>query len=485
MSILCRDVEEKILYTLFKSNKPEFLALYGRRRVGKTYLIRRYFNGKSCIFFNATGKKDGSFKEQIAHFVQSIGDAFYSGMKPEVPQNWDGVFNLLTQAINNASLKTKIILFIDELPWLATRRSGLLGTIDYYWNHYWSMDNRIKLIVCGSSASWIIDNIINNKGGLHNRVTQTLCLEPFNLASTKKFLKSNGVKLNNKQITEIYMVTGGVPYYLSQVETNKSSTQAIEKLVFKPQALLLNEFNNLFRSLFDAYEPVVEMIEAIARHRDGIGQEKLFNSLKKSSKGETALKRLKALEDAGFIISFIPHMHKEKGVFYKVIDEYTLFYLHWIRPLKKTKLAKALEEGYWQQMRQTPKWASWAGKTFEAICYKHLKEIRRALELPLTSVPNAWRYSPKKLSAEEGTQIDLLFDRPDSCINICEIKYTDKPFQIDKAYAANLIKKVRVFKRQTKTDKHIFISIISASGLKNTVYSEDLISGVITLEDLF
>lgn len=485
MAIFGRKKELRILENIYSSKKAEFLAIYGRRRVGKTYLIRHFFEGKRGIFFSVMGSKDGSYKDQIEHFTQRIGEAFLSGITPKSNNNWEDAFKLLTDAMNRVPKNKKIVIFLDELPWLATRKSKLLQILDYYWNQYWSMDGRIKLVVCGSSASWIINKIINNKGGLHNRVTETIYLQAFSLCETEEYLLHNKINLSKKQLTEIYMVTGGVAFYLSKIPSGLSSTHIIEKLAFQENALLLTEFDNLFSSLFDDSESYIEMIKAIAENRSGIGQEDLFKKLSKTAKGNTGMVRLKALEDAGFIISFTPHFHKQRGIYYRVIDEYTLFYLYWILPLKETKMHRALEKGYWKVLSQTPKWFSWSGYAFEAVCYKHINKIRRALSLSPTAIPNAWRYVPKKGNSEVGAQIDLLFDRDDDSITICEIKYTDKPFIITKEYAENLKRKIEIFKKFTRTTKQIFLVMISSGGIKKNNYSDELVSDVVMLEDLF
>ena len=485
MGIACRKKEIKTLEKILSSRKPEFLAIFGRRRVGKTFLIRSFFEEKRCLFFSTTGSKDGSYKDQIAHFTQRIGEVFLGGIVPKMGNNWDETFKLLMDAINRTQKNDKIVIFLDELPWMATKKSKLLQTLDYYWNQYWSRDNRIKLIVCGSSASWIIDKIINNKGGLYNRVTETIYLQPFNLLETEEYLLLNKIKLNRKQITEIYMIIGGIPFYLSKIEPGLSATQIVENLAFGEEALLLREFDNLFSSLFDDGDSYIEIIKTIAKNREGIGQEALFKKLSKTAKGNTGIARLKALEDAGFILSFTPHFHKKRGIYYRITDEYTLFYLNWLAPLKQTKMHRALEKEYWKTLTQTPKWFSWSGYAFETLCYRHMNQIRRTIGLLSTAIPNSWRYVPIKKYDEQGAQIDLLFDRNDNAITVCEIKYSHKPFVITKEYANKLRQKVEVFKKVTGTDKQIFIVMIAANGIKANPYSNELISGVVTLDDLF
>jgi hypothetical protein len=484
--IIGRQEEQRLLEKIFNSKQAEFLAIYGRRRVGKTYLIRNYFKRKSCYFLNVTGINQEPLERQIKEFMSEVGRVFYHGASLTLPNNWFDVFELITELFTTTIPQNKkIILFFDEFPWMATHRSRLLNALDYYWNQFWSDDKRIKLIICGSSASWIIKNIINNRGGLHNRLTQRIHLEPMNLKETRRFLQARGIKLTARHITHIYMLTGGIPYYLTNVTAGLSSSQIIEKLAFAKNSFLLNEFNNLFSSLFDNAEVYIQLIRLIAKKRNGLSQKDLFKALGENSKGGTILNKLHQLEDVGFIMSFKPYQNQKKGVYYKVIDEYTLFYLYWIEPIKNNLQIKGVKTGYWQKIQNTPAWYAWAGYAFEAICYKHIAQIHQALNLSVLALPTTWQYIPKAKSDNSGAQIDLLFERDDEVITICEIKYTEEAFVIDKNYAQNLKNKIEIFKEKTNTKKQIFLAFISANGLKKTIYSEALISGIVTLEDLF
>ena len=486
MLLIGREEELAILEQLYKSDKPEFLALYGRRRVGKTFLIREFFRAKKdVLFFNATGQKDGTLREQTILFTQQISKGFYGKLKLQQGKNWNETFEILTTAIEQTPQNKKIILFFDELPWMATRNSKLLQSLDYYWNQYWSNDKRIKLIICGSAASWIIHNIVRNKAGLHNRLTEKICLKPFKLPDTKKFLEHLGIKLKNAQILFIYMVTGGIPYYLSKIKKGLSAAQNIEKLAFSSNAFFLEEFDNLFAALFDNHEAYIKIIKIIATRRYGIGKTELLKLCGESLVGEEGMKRLNDLEDAGFIASFKAHFHKRQGIYYRLADEFTSFYIKWIEPIRHTLQENALEAGYWQAMQNSPEWHSWLGYSFESICYKHIAAIRKKLLLDPMAIANSWRYVPKKGSKEEGAQIDLLFDRRDDSITLCEIKYTDEPFVLTKDYVKILERKRDVFKMQTQTKKQIFIAMIAAHGLQNNYYAEHLITGTVILDDLF
>lgn len=485
MALVSRKDEITILQQMLDSNRPEFLCLYGRRRVGKTFLIREFFENKKIIFFNVTGAKDAPMAEQLQHFMEELGKAFYHGAKLQNVKNWNDAFNSLTQALASSPANKSVVLFFDELPWMATKRSRLLQNLDYYWNQHWSRDKRIKLIVCGSSASWILRKIVRNKGGLYNRMTREIHLEPLNLPETKIFLAQMGIQLNHQQVLLLYMVTGGIPYYLIKAEKGLTAIQIIEKLAFSKNGFFLKEFDNLFSSLFDDNDAYIDIVRKMGKYRHGIGQQELLNTFGKHAQGGAYIRKLKNLEETGFIMSYVPLFHKEKGIYYRVTDEYVLFYLKWIEPIRKNLQKAALSRGNWQAMQNTAEWNNWLGYAFENICYKHLSAIREALNISPTAMADSWRYVPRKGDKAEGAQIDLLFDRKDNAITICEIKYNTKPYVITKDYVNNLRRKMDVFKKQTRTKKQLFIVMITTMGLKNNFYVEELLSGVITLEDLF
>ncbi|MFA6038351.1 MAG: ATP-binding protein [Legionellales bacterium] len=485
MDLVGRLEESEVLESTYQSKQAEFLALYGRRRIGKTYLIQSFFAKKKDYFFSVTGQKKGTLKEQIRGFTSSLAQTFYRGVEIKEQDNWYDSLDMLRRAIETAEKDKKIILFFDEFPWMVGRKSRLLEGLEYFWNHYWSKDNRIKLIICGSSAAWIIRKIINQKGGLHNRITRKIQLKPFKLKEIELFLNYKGAKLNHKQISEIYMVTGGVPYYLNSVEKGYSATEIIEKIAFSENGILFREFNNLFDSLFEEADSYVDLLRIVAKNRYGIEQSEIIKQSKYYSSGGTAVKKLNELAETGFLMKFKPHFHKKKGIFYRLIDEYTCFYLTWIEPIKDTLQKESLERGYWAHLRTTGAWYAWAGYSFESICYQHLPEIRKALGLNPTAIPDAWRYIPTKGTDELGAQIDLLFDRLDGAINLCEIKYTDQPYALDKSQAAQLRNKLKVFTKKTSTLKQIFLTLICASGVKPTLYSEEMIDRAVTLDDLF
>jgi hypothetical protein len=484
--IIGRIEEQKLLKKIFFSKHAEFLAIYGRRRIGKTYLIKRFFSNKPCYYFQITGVKEGALKEQLHEFTRAVEKTFYQpGIILKEPLTWMDALEILTHAILQYRNTKKIILFFDELPWLVTKKSRFLQALDYYWNTKWSDNNRIRLIVCGSAASWIIKNIVNNRGGLHNRITAQLRLDPFSLNETKNYLKYLGIPLlNHRQVLFLYMVMGGIPHYLKQIERGLSAAQAIDQLCFTKNGLLFNEFNNLIPALFNEPDIYDELIRRIAKYRYGIARHDLLKKSQFSSGGRLN-QRLSELEEAGFIMSFKPYGHAQRGHYYRVTDEYTLFYLNWIEPIKNSVRHHSKPRDYWEKQSKSASWKSWSGYAFEAVCYKHIEKIRIGLNIPVTANMGAWRYSPRKDSEEKGAQIDLLFDRDDGVVTICEMKYSETPFEIDKQYAHNLLNKVDVFKKQSRLDKQIFIALITSNGIKQNKYSTELVSNQITLIELF
>jgi len=482
--IIGRVNEQRELKDIFISSRSEFVAIYGRRRIGKTYLIHNFFVNRKCIYLHAQGSQTGDIREQLENFTNALSETFFNNEPIKVAESWKEAFERLTRAMENSSgnKKNKIVLFFDELPWMATPKSGLLDALDYYWNRTWSNMPNLKLIICGSSASWIIKKIIYSKGGLHNRVTKEINLNSFSLYETKEYLQNMGCEYNDEQILEIYMAIGGVPYYLNSIKKHLSAMQNINKLCFSGTDLFV-EFDNLFSSLFKEPDSYIEIIRVIADTRYGISRPDIEKKCKLSKKGGSLSDKLKALQDAGFILSFKPLMNDTRELFYKVIDEYSLFYMQWIEPEKDSLLKMEKNSNFWKSKYKTPAWYAWAGYSFEAVSYKHLNIIRKVLNIPAGSRASTWKYIPKN-SSENGAQIDLLFDREDKSYTICEIKYTEKQYVIDKDYSKQLRNKEDVFVSITKTKKQIFLTMVAANGVKENAYY-DVLNGVVTSRDFF
>ncbi|MBB72201.1 MAG: AAA family ATPase [Legionellales bacterium] len=482
-NIIGRRLELAFLDQIWQSKEAEFVAVYGRRRVGKTHLIREYFSNKG-VYFELTGIKDGAMGDQLLNYTQSLADTFYSGVALQPPASWREAFNRLTDEIAKQSPRKKITIFLDELPWLASKRSRFIQNLDYFWNTRWSRMPNLKLIVCGSAASWMLDNLINAKGGLYNRLTNTLLLQPYDLSQTKEFLAARQIKLSHKQILDTYMITGGIPHYLKQIKKSKSAVQNINDMCFKQDGLLYDEFNRLFASLFENAELNLNIVREIAKARYGLSIQTLSQRLGKKT-GGTFTKRLSELEAAGFIQKYLPYGRSKRDQYYRVIDEYTYFYLNWVEPYKEQSV-RDTKANYWHLAAKSPQWRSWSGYTFESICQKHIHKIRQALNLmDIHCQMGHWQYSPIAGSNDNGAQIDLLIARDDGIVSLCEIKYSNNKLQIDKKIAKNLLNKIDVYQKQFPDAVQVSVVLVSTMGIKANVWSDEIIDSVIELEDLF
>lgn len=481
--IIGRRKEQEVLNKILESQDPAFLAVYGRRRIGKTYLIKNFFRDKG-LFFHLTGIQDASLDIQLQNFAIEFSDVFKKGKEPTKPDDWFSAFQLLRKEIEKIPKNMKVIIFFDELPWLSSPRSMFLQALEHLWNRYLSEIPNVILIVCGSAASWMIDNIINNKGGLHGRVTKEIRLLPFTLDETEEFLREKEINLDRKQILELYMCLGGVAKYLSYLERGKSVAQLIGDLCFSYNAPLVAEFHKLYRSLFHQHDAHIEIVKALSKSRSGLSYQELVKKTKLSA-GGTLTNRLEELKQSGFITEISLFDEGERSNRYLLIDEYSLFYLTWNSGISSLEL-QSRGPDYWIKQRNKQSWKTWTGHAFEYLCLKHVEGIKKELGLAAVQTKiSKWKYVPAKGSQEFGAEIDLVIDRADQCINLCEIKFYEEELSIDKEYFEKLKKKKECFERITKTRKSTFITLITTQGAKHNKYYHSSIDQELTMNALF
>lgn len=475
-----RESEKKQLRELYESDKAEFLAIYGRRRVGKTYLVNEFFKDKG-VYFEITGSKKASKSEQIGNFYREFTTIFPSD-EIKVPKDWGEALNLLKNAIANIPETQKVILFFDELPWLASPRSGFLRALDYFWNRHISRMRNVKLIVCGSAASWMIHHIINDKGGLYGRLSAQMRLEPFTLSEVEKLLLARGIRFDRKQLISLYMAIGGIPKYLNFVKPGMSAAQVLNECCFKPQGFLFQEFPKLFKSLFDDAEKHAKVVRLLSENRYGLSQSEIFDKAN-LSKGGHSSSILEELEESGFIMSFPEYGKNSKEKHWRLIDEYSLFYLTWIEGIRNSILRKG-DEDYWLKNQSSQKWLSWAGYAFENICLKHVSNIKKALGISSVSTFET-QWSLHGDEKNEGAQIDLVIERADNCINLCEIKFCTDKYVLLKKQQEDLERKERVFRAKTGTRKTLFTTLITPYGAEENSYYIATVQKQLTMNDLF
>lgn len=469
IEIIGRNNEKDVLDRLYRSNTSEFIAIYGRRRVGKTFLVREFFNND--FTFQLSGLANANTKEQLLNFHMTLKRHAKNSIS--IPKNWIEAFEQLIDYLETCPNGKKVI-FLDELPWLDTPHSNFIKAFEHFWNGWASARHDILMIVCGSATSWMTDKLINNHGGLHNRLTYKMRLEPFTLNECEEYFTAHGIELNRYQIAECYMVLGGIPYYLSMISKGKSIYQNIDSLFFSDNALLKNEFDNLYAALFRNSEHYIKVVETLSKKSKGLTRNEIVKLAKIPTSGNLSTV-LKNLESCGFIRSYNAIGKRERDKLYQLIDFYSLFYFKYI------KANEYNDESFWTNSIDTPLHNAWAGYAFEMLCLNHIKQIKTALGIAgVQSNVSSWRSS----LSEKGSQIDLLIDRKDQTINICEIKFSTEKFLINKSYEENLRNKITAFKQETKTKKATHLTMITTYGVQQNKYSGSVQKEII-LNDLF
>ncbi len=472
MKVAGRKDEIEILGNLLKSDSPAFLAMYGRRRIGKTYLLRQVY--ESHIIFEASGIHENEMEQQLENFWLVLLELMPNLRFSNPPKTWLKAFAYLKEYILSLKGKKKKVIFLDEISWFDTPRSGFLAALDNFWNQFCSKRNDIILTICGSAASWIINKVINNRGGLHNRVTKTIQLFPFTLAETNEYLITKNIQLSKKDIIELYMCIGGVPFYYKDIKKGKSVVQIINELCFTQKASLKNEFNNLYASLFKNAHLHIEIVTALAKKNRGLTRQEIIAETGLSSGGGTTV-LLNELIECGFVTQILPINKTSEDKLYRLIDEFSLFYFKFMYKSKITD---------WTTVFSKQPYRIWCGYAFETICLKHTAQIKYKLGISgIASNDYSWVKKGTKL--DEGAQIDLLIDRADNCISMCEMKFYNAPFEITKQYADNLRDKREIFKTNTKTKKNIFITLITLYGVKQNEHSLSIVSNEVLGDDLF
>ncbi|HMQ48765.1 MAG TPA: ATP-binding protein [Saprospiraceae bacterium] len=472
--LIGREKEVALLEKLLHTEESELVSVIGRRRVGKTFLIQHVYHQQ--LAFEITGIQHASLKEQLENFSIALQLFAKTTLPVETPKSWLDAFRLLILYLEQLNASEKKVVFFDEMPWLSTHRSGFLKAFGFFWNS-WAVKNNVIVVICGSAASWMIRKVVHNKGGLFNRITKRIYLFPFTLYETELYLRHKGIKFNRHQITALYMVLGGIPHYLKEVQNGESVAQNIDRICFTPSSMLYDEFEQLYPSLFDHAENHQAIVRALSSKQSGLTRSEII-TLTKLSNGGGVSTILEELTHSGFIGQYPAFGHAKRATRYRLTDEYSLFYLKFIEPLKKEGA------GTWVNFQSTPSYKSWSGYAFESVCLKHIAEIKKALGIAGVFARSS-SYYQKGNQDTEGFQIDLLIDRDDRVINLCEIKWSNTEFIISKSYAADLRRKVALFQHHSGTKKQVFLTFLSTYGILPNEHSANLVDKSIVLDDLF
>lgn len=470
--LIGRQFEQKLLLEIAQSNNSEFVAVYGRRRIGKTYLVRETFNYNFA--FQHTGVQVGDKDMQLARFAKSLENA---GLRkcPKL-KDWFEAFDVLGTFLQGMGKGRKIV-FLDELPWMDTPKSGFLPALEHFWNGWATMRRDIVLIVCGSATSWIVGKLVKNYGGLHNRLTRQIFLKPFTLHECELFAIARELQMTRMQVLQTYMVLGGVPYYWSFLRCGFSWTQNIDYLFFSDKSELNGEFEALYSSLFRNPEPYIKIVRTLCKRKMGMTRGEIATAIGQDH-GGTLTKILADLELCGFIRAYTSIGKLKKDTLYQLFDNFTLFYFRFIDG------RRAMDSHYWSRSASGSAYNAWCGLAFERVCFQHVEQVKAALGITgVISSVYSWVYRPKN-DKESGVQIDMLLDRADGVINLCEIKFSQGKYEIKKKYAEELTNKASVFQSKTATKKAVFTVVISTEGIVNNAYAGN-IQNQVTCNDLF
>ncbi len=460
--LIGREKEKKILRESYEKDESTFVALYGRRRIGKTYLVNETFQDE--IFFHHAGLYNGSYEDELMAFASSLKDSGYSG--EVIFKNWFDAFDALKQFIKQSN-KTKKVIFIDEIAWMYTKNSNFLTVFESFWNGFASARKDIMLIICSSVTSWIINNIIHSKGGLYNRVTDQLYIEPFSLKECEEFSNKLNLNLTRSQLIEAYMVIGGIPYYWNFIKKGESIAQFIDESFFRSNATFKDELKYIFSSLFKNPDLYFQIIQTLSLKKYGLTRKEIIEHTKMVDNGNLSQK-LEDLINCGFIREYSPLEYKKKSVLYQLIDPFTIFYFHFL-----TKNVN--DDHFWQNQLNTSAINSWRGLAFERICLLHFNSIKQSLGISgVYSTQYPWSVKKDLDNGIYGSQIDMIVERKDGIINLFEIKYYSSEYLVTKNVLESLNKKRQDFIVKTKTKSAVHLSLIALNGVVKNNYSNEL-----------
>lgn len=478
--LIGREAEIKELKRCYESDSAQFIAIYGRRRVGKTFLVDEVF--KDQITFRHAGlspieqeSKKNALQKQLTHFHYSL---MTQGMaKTKCPKSWFEAFFILEQFLQSKDdRKTRQVVFIDELPWMATARSGFITALEAFWNGWACHRNNFMLIVCGSATSWISDNLINNHGGLYGRLTCEIKLLPFTLNECELFFHNKNIRLSRYDIVQSYMALGGIPFYLDYFEKGLSLAQNIDKLFFIKGAKLKDEFDRLFASVFSSPEEIKIIIKLLSTRHSGFTQEEISTGTGMARNGALS-KLMNALVSSGFVLPYTPFGRNRREVRYKLIDPFCIFYLRYVQSNKN------YDTNFWHENQNTQSIVSWRGYAFEEVCLQHISQIKMALGVQgVSSQQSSWVVPGD--NENEGAQIDLLINRADRVINLCEMKFYNDEYKVDKSYYMKMNRRVNLLLEYIPRNTAIHTTLITTFGLAYNEYG-GVFQKVVTLDDLF
>lgn len=473
-NLIGRVAEINELQAALSSGRSEFVMMYGRRRVGKTFLVRRFFNDTYSFHFVGAHRRPMSV--QLTYFREALTEFSGDSSIPELT-TWHAAFLQLERYLEQSTDKRKVIFF-DEMPWMDTGKSDFVSELEYFWASWAQNRDDIVFIACGSATTWMKDKLGDNQGGLHNRLTHRIYIRPFYLSECRAYLHDNGFDWDDYQIMQLYMILGGVPYYLSLLQPDLSLIENIDALFFRHGAALKDEFSELFNALFKQADRYIQIVQLLSTKREGFTKTEITAKTGYSGGGLT--KMLVNLERCDFVLSYAQYGNKTKQTLYRLCDFYTLFYFRYIKD-NRTR-----DDAYWQHHFQDRGVESWEGYSFEELCFRHLPHIKHALGISgIATKASSWRFVPKEdTEKQRGAQVDLVISRVDKVIHLCEMKFCETQYEIKKSYAESIINRKQLFMSVNGVSRGVVLTFITPKGLKQGANSS-IVHSSLTSDDLF
>ena len=475
--LIGRDREKAELQRCMDSDRSEFVIVYGRRRVGKTYLVDQFFQHQ--FDFSYTGGHRLSKAKQLRNFAKALKSYAQLAHRPKFSE-WDDAFDALEEYLETKPADKRKIVFFDEMPWIDTPQSEFVDALEMFWNGWASRRNDIVFVASGSSTSWMVDKLVENQGGLHGRITSNIYVRPFTLHETEDYLTNCKANWDRYQILQAYMILGGIPFYYSLLNPKKSLVQNVDSLFFRKNGELRIEFEELYHSLFSHAEKYITIVKLLNDKKEGLTRDEIITATGMDSTVLT--KVLRNLERCDFILRYSQFGNKSKGAIYRLVDFYTLFYYRFVEGFN------GQDEEWWSHNFQSRSVDAWQGFSFELVCLMHLMQIKQGLGIAGVSTEAAsWRYVPSKTAEGEkdkGAQIDLLIDRADRVINLCEMKFSAHPYRITDDYEKWLRDRMEIFKNKTKTTKAVMHTFVTTFGVADGMH-RSIVNSEVKMDDLF
>lgn len=470
--IIARNAEIETLERLYNSNRSEFVIVYGRRRIGKTFLVNNVFADR--FTFSYVGTRKQKPQKQLQRFAEQLKE--YSGSKyAPLLKNWEDAFSELKALVESQPKKKKKVIFFDEMPWIDTPRSSFVEALEYFWNAWAAQRSDILFIACGSATSWMVNKLVKNRGGLHNRITEQIYLRPFRLGECEEYLHESNCKWDRYTIMQCHMAFGGVPYYMNLLNPKQSLAQNIDRLFFAKNAPMKEEFDELFNALFAQAEKYIAVMKALAGTKEGLLRADIIE--KTGLSGGPLSTLLDNLERCDFIEKYAQYKSTVRNTLYRICDPYTLFYFKFI------EANNSKDEHWWTNNMHSHSVEAWEGFSFETICMLHLDQIKRKLGISgISTNTSTWRLIGDKES--KGTQIDLVIDRSDRVINLCEMKFSETPYTMSKSYEEQLRNRMALFKTATGTHKSLITTMVTTYGVLPGIHS-GIVQNEVLMDDLF